>query len=244
MNSIKIAACQPFYIDNDLEKSLELIISYSKMAEEEDADLLCFPECFLQGYTVSEKTREMAIDLSSEEFETFLEKLKDIQPILIIGLIEKSKEDIFNTAVVLQKGKLLGKYRKNNLVGRENEVFCKGSDVPVFDLRKNYKFGINICYDTNFPKSAKAVADQGAQLLVCLSNNMLSRLSAEKWKEKHNPIRAERCIEAGLWMLSSDVTGEFEDKISYGPTAVINPRGSVVKQLPLMSEGLLVYELE
>ncbi len=73
---------------------------------------------------------------------------------------------------------------------------------------------------------------------------MMRRETAEKWKYKHNEGRAERAKEGKLWLLSSDVTGEQKGRISYGPTALINKNGSVVKQLPLMQEGLLVHTLE
>jgi predicted amidohydrolase len=72
---------------------------------------------------------------------------------------------------------------------------------------------------------------------------MLPHKNAETWKWKHNEIRAKRSLEAGIWLISSDVTGERDDCISYGPTVLINPQGVVVNQVPLMSEGLLIQEI-
>ncbi len=48
----------------------------------------------------------------------------------------------------------------------------------------------------------------------------------------HNSVRGERCRETGLWLVSADVTGERDGRISLGPTAVPNPAGEVVAQLP------------
>ena len=56
---------------------------------------------------------------------------------------------------------------------------------------------------------------------------MLPQKAAEKWKHLHNTIRAERCRETGLWLVSADVTGERYGCVSWGPTAVINPAGEV-----------------
>jgi predicted amidohydrolase len=47
---------------------------------------------------------------------------------------------------------------------------------------------------------------------------------------------------AGLWLISSDVTGERDGRIAWGPTAVLNPEGQVVAQLPLEEPGLLVFD--
>ncbi len=105
------------------------------------------------------------------------------------------------------------------------------------------RFGINICYDTNFTTAAQGVAALGASLIVCPANNMLPRRAAETWKDRHNAIRAERCREAGLWLVSADVTGERDGCVSFGPTAVITPAGEVAAQLPLGRPGLLVFDL-
>jgi carbon-nitrogen hydrolase len=48
----------------------------------------------------------------------------------------------------------------------------------------------------------------------------------------------------GVWVISSDVTGERDDRISYGPTAVIDPAGNVVAQVPLLETGRVVAEIE
>jgi predicted amidohydrolase len=105
------------------------------------------------------------------------------------------------------------------------------------------RFGINICYDSNFPELARDVADTGASLIVCPANNMMSLVVAEAWKLKHNPIRGERCRETGLWMISADVTGERDGRVAWGPTAVLDPTGAVAAQLPLGEPGLLTFDL-
>jgi predicted amidohydrolase len=72
---------------------------------------------------------------------------------------------------------------------------------------------------------------------------MCRRKTAEALKDAHNAIRGERCRETGLWLVSADVTGERDGRIAWGPTAVLNPAGEVVAQLPLESTGLLVFDI-
>lgn len=71
---------------------------------------------------------------------------------------------------------------------------------------------------------------------------MMPRDKAEIFKEQHNVVRGERCRETGLWMISSDVTGERDGRVAWGPTAVLNPEGQVVTQLPLEKPGLLLFD--
>ncbi|MEM7736008.1 MAG: carbon-nitrogen hydrolase family protein [Deinococcota bacterium] len=196
----------------------------------------------MQGYVVHEKlTSQLALELSAPAFQTILEHLSSIQATLVFGLIEACHGKLHNTAVVVRQGELLGCYRKTKLLPGEG-VFEAGNEYPIFDV-SNVKFGINICYDMNFSECARAVAEQGAQLLICPSNNMMRYDTAERWKNKHNISRSQRAVESGLYILSAGVTGERDGRISYGPTALINPRGEVVAQVPLLQEGMIIQEI-
>lgn len=67
----------------------------------------------------------------------------------------------------------------------------------------------------------------------------------ERWSASAESaeIRCERARETGLWLLSSDVTGERGERISYGPTALIDPDGVVTEQLPLLAPGVLLVDV-
>lgn len=230
-------------IREDLDEALSWIGKYSEKAESQGIRLLCFPECFLQGYLVEkESAHHHALNLSSAKFEEVLERLSKAGPTLVFGMIEAEDGRLFNTAVVVDRGRLLGRYRKTHLLGGEH-VFESGTSYPIFEV-DGLKFGINICYDTNFSEAASAIAAQGGDLIVCPANNMMGREKAEKFKHLHNEVRSERAKETGLWLISSDVTGERDDRISYGPTAVINPDGLVVAQVPLLEFGMVSTEIE
>lgn len=240
--TIRIAAAQTEEFRDDLDASLACLGDFARRAAEADVRLLCFPEGFLQGYLLNEGTaRRAALDLSSPGFAVVLERFPRGGPVLVIGIIETAGEKLFNTAIVVDRGVLVGRYRKVHLLDGET-LFTPGSETPVFDVG-GLRFGINICYDTNFPEAARRVADQGASLLVCPANNMMRRDRAEEYKHAHNAIRGERCRETGLWLLSSDVTGTRDGRVAWGPTAVLNPSGEVVSQLPLDQTGLLIFDL-
>jgi predicted amidohydrolase len=213
-----------------------------RQAEAEGARLLIFPEGFLQGYlTEPEAARRAAMDLGSPAFAAVMSRLADAGPLIVMGMIEAEGEALFNTAVVIENGKLIGRYRKAHLLKGES-FFQPGTETPVFTV-DGLRFGINICYDTGFPEAARQVALGGASLLVCCANNMMPRANAEKFRHVHNAARGERCRKTGLWLISADVTGERDGRISWGPTAVLNPAGEVEAQLPLESPGLLIFDI-
>ncbi|WP_417392477.1 carbon-nitrogen hydrolase family protein [Gimesia sp.] len=241
-NRITVAACQLFDVQDDLEQSLAKINEYAMWAAAEGAALVCFPESYLQGYTTVETlARERALDISSRPFADILKQLASLQPTLVIGFIEQAEEQLFISAAIVRQGRLLGCHRKTRLAPGER-LFDPGTETPTFEV-EGLRFGVNICYELNLPECAAAIASQQAQLMVCPCYNMLHPENAEWWKHRHNAIRAERTRETGLWLLSADVTGTRDEQIAYGPTALIDPEGTVVAQVPLMEEGLLVQEI-
>lgn len=242
MKTVSIAAAQTIEYREDVEAALTCVADVAARAEAEGVSLLCFPEGFLQGYLTDEApARRNALDLSSTAFEAILKRLPKTGPMIVMGLIEVENDRLFNTAVIVDRGCLIGRYRKAHLLGGE-QVFDAGADNPVFEVA-GLRFGVNICHDTNFPEAARKVADQGSSLIVCPANNMLRRDKAEVFKDVHNAVRGERCRETGLWLVSADVTGEREGRVAWGPTAVLNPTGEVVAQLLLEQTGLLIFDI-
>lgn len=242
METIRIAAAQAIEHRGEIDQSLASIIAFAREAQAAGARLLCFPEAFLQGYLTEEHAaREHALDLASPEFLSILRQFPQPSPMMVIGLIEVNGARLFNTAVVIDRGRMVGRYRKIRLLGSES-AFTAGTDSPIFEIG-GLRFGINICSDTGAPECARSVAEGGGQLIVCPANNMLPLSRAARFKDIHNAARGERCRETGLWMISSDVTGERPGCIGWGPTAVLDPDGMARAQLPLGIPGLLVFDL-
>jgi predicted amidohydrolase len=177
--STKVAACQVPDIRENIDNSLEWIEKFAKQAEDKGVSIVCFPECFLQGYLTDEQSaKKYAVNLASVTFKTILQRLIKYKPTIVFGLIEQENGSLFNTAAVIKDGKLLGKYRKTHLLEGE-QIFKAGSEYPVFQIN-GLKFGINICYDTQFAEATKNVAKQGATLILCPANNMMRYGTAKK----------------------------------------------------------------
>jgi predicted amidohydrolase len=242
MKTVKIAAAQTPEFLEDIDAALDCLKLVAARAEAEGAVLVCLPEGFLQGYLTDEQlARRNALDLASPEFTAVLNRFPKTGPMIVVGLIEAEGGRLFNTAIVVDRGALIGRYRKTHLLPRE-QAFEAGNDCSVFEV-DGLRFGINVCYDTNFPEAAQKIAELGASLIVCPANNMLNRKAAEVYKDLHNTVRGDRCRETGLWLVSADVTGERHGRISFGPTAIVDPTGQVVAQLPLGESGLLIFDL-
>jgi 5-aminopentanamidase len=238
-----IGACQTPEILGDVDAAVACIRGFCEQAEAEGADLLLFPECFLQGYLVTgSHVRRYAFDLGSARFRSVAARLADVEPLLVVGVIERSGGRMYNSAVVLEHGQVSGVYRKTHLVPGEM-IFSAGDEYPVFEV-KGLTYGISICNDTRFADAAARIARQRARALLVPAQNMMKRQAAETWKPRHNQIRADRVRETGMWLVSADVTGErWDTHVGYGPTSVMNPSGEVVVQVPLMETGMAIIQI-
>lgn len=242
MKTVRIAAAQTTEFREDIEGALACAAKLSDEAGSAGAKLLCFPEGYLQGYLTDETSaRRVALDVKSREFNKLFERFPQSCPMIVMGFIEIWMGKLFNSALVMENATIIGCYRKQHLLPGEC-VFTAGENMPIFEV-DGMRFGINICYDTSFSASARGLADLGAELIVCPANNMMRRDKAELFKDAHNAVRGDRCRETGLWLISADVTGERQGRVSWGPTAVLNPVGRVVKQLPLERPGLLIVDI-
>jgi predicted amidohydrolase len=241
---VRIGACQTAEVLGDVDAALRVVHDFAAQADSAQVDLLLFPECFLQGYLVTEShVRTWAFDVTSAEFAVVLAALAGVRQTLVLGMIERSGGVYFNTALVITRGQVVGRYRKTFLTTGES-VFTAGDSYPVFDLGR-VRFGINICYDTQFPQAAAAVAARDAKVLLVPAQNMMRRDKAWWWQDRHHEIRARRAHETGMWLVSSDVTGERdESRIGLGPTSVLSPTGAVLARVPTGTTGMAILDID
>lgn len=243
VKTIKIATCQLPDVFKDTSRALSLIKRYAVAAQSQDVRLLVFPECFLSGYQIdSVVASQFALDINSKEFKQLLDGLKDIHLATVVGFMERTEQALFNSAAIISSGKLLGLHRKNHLLGTENNLFSASDHCQVYQFEQ-LRFGINICNDLNDESLAASLRSDGANLLVCPTNNMLPTQIANRWKDLHNPIRSQRASVNKLWIASSDVTGTRSENVCYGSSSIINPSGTIVRDLPSFCTGLLSTEI-
>lgn len=234
MSLRKIGAAQLPDVQGSIGTSLSTICDILMLADGKGIDVMCFPECYLQGYTLDAvQTNDRAIDLASPQFQQILSRLSKYKTAAIIGLIEKEGGHFYNTAVVVQGGQLLGKYRKVHLFETN---FEPGQEYPIFTVN-GLTFGINICYDARFSEGAAELAKRGAQVIFYPLNNRLPAEKAEKSKNMHLPNLIARAQETSCWTVSADVVGQDNDTTAYGFSAIVEPHGGIVGQVAELEMG-------
>ncbi len=166
---VKIALAQLRAKLGDTENNLVRCLSYIDRAGGENADIICFPELCHTGYGLKQ---EDVVKVAQKEGEIdFLEKLcasaAKNRIYVIYSYIEKDdKGNLYIAAMLIdKKGKLTGTYRKCYLWGAyEQNIFASDDHFPVF-LTEFGKLGILICYDMEYPETARELWKQGVDII-------------------------------------------------------------------------------
>jgi len=124
---------------------------------------------------------------------------------LVAGLVERERQLIYNTAVLMgPSGSLLGKYRKVALPRTEIEAgITPGADYPVFETRFG-KVGLMVCYDGFFPEVARQLSIRGAEVIAFPVAGCNPLLAAARACENHVFLVSSTYTDvAQNWMISA-----------------------------------------
>lgn len=220
----------------NVEASLAEVKRALAWAQEESLDIVCLPECYLTGYRRTIRgAGAHSIDLGSALFSRLISELRQFDPVAILGLMERRGPDLFNSAVIVERGRVLDVYRKQHLI---ESAFSPGRESPVFE-RNGVSYGVNICYDANFPEAANALAARGAKAIFYPLNNSLPHATARKWRLRHLETLSARARECSAWVISADVVELSPATTGYGCTAIVDPDGRVVERCPELTTGCI-----
>lgn len=219
----------------------EQIASIFKKADANNIQFLLFPEGFLTGYYEDqEKAFANALEVSSHEFQNWLSEIEHFQTTAIIGFTEKEGKDLFDSAAIVEKGKLLGVQRKHYLY---HNYFTQGSTFSVFQS-KGVLFGVTICLDSNYFDPARLLALQGAQILF---SPMCNKVSPDHPFAKRPPYYSHliaRAHENRCWVVTADWVWPNDGAlVSPGHSVVYDPDGREILRSHEGEEDFLLIDI-
>jgi predicted amidohydrolase len=254
----RIATCA-FPGTYDVEKSVELHLSYIEEAADGGADLVVFPECSLQGYPADFRASDAAASLGP--FMKTVEKVADGPNVariaakaaergvyVIYGLNEATERPgvVYNSMVLTGPDGLVGVFRKVH-VGLTEQVFWRrGDDWPVYDTPFG-KIGMLICYDKAWPEACRELTLRGADLLVMSTAWSLNNPAAgdeDIWIEQYKLYDQVRAAENSRWFISSNFIGELGGLHFFGLSQIINPLGQVLATTGTSEDGLAIADVD
>jgi deaminated glutathione amidase len=151
-------------------------------------DLVVFPECCM-GYPKGKLTREfvqeIAEPLNGNFVKRALEKSNEMKLAVVLPIFEKDDGSVFNTAVIIVDGRVVGGYRKIHLFDafgfRESEFFSPGSEMILFTVGE-FVFGVLTCYELRFPELMRKQVISGATAVIVPAAWVRGGLKEEQWQ--------------------------------------------------------------
>lgn len=194
MNEIKIALLQIMPGDS-IDENIRIGIRACKKAKNEGADIVLFPEMWSNGYKIVNNIEELkknAISLDSAYIKTFQTLAQELNLAIAITLLEKYEPLPRNTIILFDRfGKQILTYAKVHTCDFDLEKnLTPGDDFYVANLnteKGSLKIGAMICYDREFPESARILMLKGAEIIIVpnacpMEINRLSQLRARAFE--------------------------------------------------------------
>ncbi len=192
--SLKVALLQ-INPTGTLEGNLQKGIEYCKKAKQMEADIVLFPEIWSTGYTLSEDMDELkssAVSVDSDFVKTFGNLAKELEMAIGITFLEKHEPLPRNTICIFDRfGNNVLTYAKVHTCDFGDECRLSAGDdfyVAALDTAKgSVKIGSMICYDREFPESARILMLKGAEIILVpnacpMEINRLSQLRARAYE--------------------------------------------------------------
>ena len=247
---VRVATGTPKSRTADVAYNAEGIIEQAQEAHAQNVDLLLYPELCLSSYAIDDLHIQAALlEAVEQHIEVIRAASEKLTPVLIIGAPLRRGGRIYNCAVVIAQGEVLGAVPKSYLpnyrefyekrwFARGNNcqnlwIDVNGAEVPfgtdlVFAATNlpGFTFGIEICEDywsPNPPGTLAALA--GANILLNLS---ASNITIGKSDERHMLCRASSSRSVCAYAYSASGFGESTTDLSWDGQGMVYELGDLM----------------
>lgn len=241
---------------NSWEENINKAYEECSMLSQKGVQIICLPELFHCPYfPVQEQTEsfDYAIDLDPLWYLTeFTELSKTYENVIILPIFEKVMNGVyFNTALVLEDGKLIGKYRKTHIPNDPNFYekfyFTPGDlGLPVFETKFG-RIGVLICWDQWFPEPARIMTLKGAEIIfypTAIGNDAYNITAYDLSTQRGAWMSIQRghAIANGIFVAIANRVGHEHPINFWGESFVCEPDGNFSQVLGKKeSDSLIAY---
>lgn len=249
---IRTATSTPQVRTADIAFNRDAIMTEARRAHESKVDLVVYPELCLSSYALDDLNLQSALlEAVESAIGEIVTASADMIPVLLIGAPLRRNGRIYNCALVIANGKLLGAVPKSFLPNyrefyekrwfangrqcRGLSVNVNGSDIPfgtdLIFMATNltgFTLGVEICEDfwaPNPPSTMAALA--GATVLANLS---ASNITIGKSDERHLLCRAQSSRTVAAYIYSASGHGESTTDLAWDGQGMIYELGDLLAE--------------
>ncbi len=256
MNSglIRVAAAVPAVTVGNLHKNKENISAMINDAQQNGVSIVAFPELCITSYTLGDLFRQAnLLEQSEKMLQDLLEETKNTKVLAVIGMPVYSSDKLYNAAVVIQSGRILGVVPKTFIPNYseyyEQRWFASGINVVNQTVKlcgHNVPFGTDILFECPYirglvigielcedlwvpfpPHAYQAMAGATVFINISASNEL-----AGKSEYRQELIKQQSGRFIGGFLYVSAGPGESTTDTVFGGHAVIAENGNILLNSP------------
>ena len=243
MKDIRIAAVIFNSVVGQVQQNLERMLPWIEKARTEGADLICFPELNVTGYSTDPVIKDSAEMIPGTISRQLEQMTRETKANILAGMAERDANGrIFASHLVITPTGISGIYRKLHIAPPETAVFSHGQQVSLFKVR-GVNLGIQLCYDAHFPELATCMAVDGAD--VIFMPHASPRGTPQKKFASWMRHLSARAFDNGVFIVACNQVGENQMGLTFPGLAVaIGPSGNILEDKITPNEGLLIADLK
>ena len=265
---VRVAAATPVVHIADPKANAEEHLALIRQAGEQGVDLIVFPELSLSGYAIDDLHMQAALmDEVERQVDVIAEAADEAGLVAVVGAPIRNGDALFNCAVVMGGGAVLGVVPKTYLPNyreyyekrwfapaasrREDAVILGGESVDfapglIFEAtnRPGFVFAVEICEDfwAPLPPSTRA-ALAGARILLNLS---ASNIVIGKADERAVLCASQSARTLSAYAFAASGWGESTTDLAWDGQATIHELGAKLAEGPrfAMTPHLTVADID
>lgn len=260
---VRVAAFAPHVAPGDPMENARRHAALAQEADARRAALVLFPELSLTGYAIDDLHHQaLMLEMAERAAATLIDASRGLMPVLVAGAPVPVDGQLYNCALIIHRGRLLGVVPKSHLPNyREfyekrwfaeggaalvNSVRFAGTEAPfgtrmlfAADDLPGFTFMAEICEDlwaVNAPSHDGAMA--GANIMVNLS---ASNALIGKAREREMLVRVQSLRTLGAYLFAASGRGESTTDLTWDGQTIACELGETIAQGPRFEDngGLL-----
>jgi NAD+ synthase (glutamine-hydrolysing) len=166
---VRVAGCTPRVHVGDPGANAEETLALMREGETRHVDLMVFPELGISAYAIDDlHLQDALLDAVEQSIGGLVEASKALRPVFIVGAPLRRNNRLYNCAVVISRGKLLGVVPKSFLPNYreyyENRWFAPGAGVTGLEITVA---GLLVPFGTDLIFAARDLADFVFHVEIC-----------------------------------------------------------------------------
>jgi predicted amidohydrolase len=195
--------------------------------------LIILPELADTGYNFIDKNHALEVGRTLGD-NPFIEMLKrqskKLGLSIVSGFCERTNSKLYNSSILVSKGKVIEKYKKIHLFMNEKDIFDEGKGgLNVIEI-DGYKIGMQICFDYLFPEPWRILAEKKVDIIAHPSN--LVTFNAFK-------LIPALCIMNKIFIATTNRVGKERGLSFSGRSFVCDPNGKLINEARDKAEKII-----